>query len=492
MAGERRSVISYGVPATSSVNGYNSRLIFKRAKLCENNPEFLEEEEEEDRLSALPDSLLLHILSFLRTKDVARTGFLSRRWKFLWTGLSEFDFRDYNQEIGKICGFINWIGKSLFICRGIYLKKFAVTFYYQDCFASSVNAWIQFVIRNKVEDVSLHLYSSNNNLYKLPQLMFSNSSFINLSLRNCIIAPPATMEWKSLKSLVIEEVELSQSVIGTTLSGCPVLESLKLKGCWGLRLLDINTRSLKELVIESWKDDSATSVLEIFAPYLRLLSITGYWRGTDCPTFRLIGIPSLVRANLVFDRYFSPSFLSEASVENVVNYVRALFGNLKDVKELVLGTWFVQVLSVLKMKGWQLPQYSCKCLTLDAFGHAQSVAGILYMLESSSNLETLVINVKFHPPHEARAAVFDLNCDLLQLKTVKIANIGGQPYPGEPMLKLVQLLLKRAKILEKMVVDVKEFMESSSTGNSSDYLKIAKTVLSYPRASPKAVVQLCY
>ena len=40
--------------------------------------------EYEDRLSDLPDSVILHILSFLNTKDVVRTCVLSRRWKDIW------------------------------------------------------------------------------------------------------------------------------------------------------------------------------------------------------------------------------------------------------------------------------------------------------------------------------------------------------------------------------------------------------------------------
>ncbi|KAM6570510.1 hypothetical protein CsatB_018495 [Cannabis sativa] len=35
--------------------------------------------EEEDRISKLPDSLILHILSFLSTKDVVSTCLVSKR-----------------------------------------------------------------------------------------------------------------------------------------------------------------------------------------------------------------------------------------------------------------------------------------------------------------------------------------------------------------------------------------------------------------------------
>ncbi|CAL5202557.1 unnamed protein product [Lathyrus oleraceus] len=48
---------------------------------CENK------EKNKDRLSDLPNCLLLHILSFLNAKRVAQTCLLSKRWKNLWKSL---------------------------------------------------------------------------------------------------------------------------------------------------------------------------------------------------------------------------------------------------------------------------------------------------------------------------------------------------------------------------------------------------------------------
>ncbi|GAU29476.1 hypothetical protein TSUD_65110 [Trifolium subterraneum] len=52
----------------------------KKRKQCDN--------QNDDRLSDLPDCVLLHILSFLNTKQVVQTCILSKRWKHLWKRIS--------------------------------------------------------------------------------------------------------------------------------------------------------------------------------------------------------------------------------------------------------------------------------------------------------------------------------------------------------------------------------------------------------------------
>ncbi|KAF8048061.1 hypothetical protein N665_2700s0001 [Sinapis alba] len=56
------------------------------------------------RISELPDTLLLRVLSLLPTaKDVVATMVLSKRWEFLWLSVPRLVFDDQDIEYVKTC-----------------------------------------------------------------------------------------------------------------------------------------------------------------------------------------------------------------------------------------------------------------------------------------------------------------------------------------------------------------------------------------------------
>ncbi|KAK6803698.1 hypothetical protein RDI58_001482 [Solanum bulbocastanum] len=57
------------------------------------------EETLDDRLSDLPDSILLQILSLLPTKEAFTTCILSKSWQYLWTSLDSELFHSGSMHI---------------------------------------------------------------------------------------------------------------------------------------------------------------------------------------------------------------------------------------------------------------------------------------------------------------------------------------------------------------------------------------------------------
>ncbi|BBH09776.1 F-box/RNI-like superfamily protein [Prunus dulcis] len=58
-----------------------------------------------DRISALPDEILVSILSLLPLKEAAATSILSRRWQYVWMSTMVLNF-DANFDVGSnICRF---------------------------------------------------------------------------------------------------------------------------------------------------------------------------------------------------------------------------------------------------------------------------------------------------------------------------------------------------------------------------------------------------
>ncbi|KAL2225928.1 putative F-box/LRR-repeat protein At5g02930 [Sesamum indicum] len=443
-----------------------------------------------DRLSALPDSLLVRILSFLDMKEAAMTDILSKRWQFLWTGLPKLKFYEGSSRTEKISKFVAWVHRTLVICSGHHLEAFEIDFGYDKCFASDVNVWVDFTLKNKVKDVAL-LLNSRKDLYLLPQMMYSNSSLTRLSVEGCIISPKRTVEWGSLTTLYLDKVVLNEHVIEKIFSGCPALYELELMACTGLYYLKIDYQSLRKLKIGYWKGENCETCLDISAPYIHTLQISLHPRGRR---LRLTNVASLVRANIDFEVDFDPGSLK------LIGYTKELFNSLQHVKELEVGYGFLEVLSMLAVKGWRLAHSGRRRLTVHASKDEHRIPGILCLLESSPYLETMDISLdefcEFNEdwvnisPAASYSKKVDLQNELWHLKTVNITSSADSDLPSEGVLTLAQLLLQRARVLEKMVIDTGKFVTSSSANVASNYIRISQMLLSYPRSSPKAVVLL--
>ncbi|KAM3270848.1 putative F-box/FBD/LRR-repeat protein isoform X1 [Capsicum chacoense] len=166
--------------------------------------------------------------------------------------------------------------------------------------------------------------------------------------------------------------KLADDVMEKVLSDCPNLEDLNLESVSGINRLEISSEKLRTLSLENYDD----SLLEIIAPHIETLQICG-----PCSEIRIgqRNVASLVNAML------------HAEFESEESYLKELLQSVVHAETLNLGSWCIECLSILELEGWQFPPSSRKVLTLGvAFGQLD-FPGICSFLQSSLDLETLVI-----------------------------------------------------------------------------------------------------
>ncbi|KAL3627379.1 hypothetical protein CASFOL_028742 [Castilleja foliolosa] len=447
------------------------------------------EETSSDRFSELPDSLIIHILSFLEVKQSAITTLLSKRWLNLWRESPRLVFKEMSNLPDKIRDFVGRVNRTLLVLSGgrNCLNTFEIHFSYKSIYCSDVDVWLEFAIRNNVKKLILKLNSISSpiiDVYSLPQMMFHNSNFEYLGLLGCNVAPRRTVEWQSLTKLTIAQVELQDHVIEKILSGCPVLCYLLIFGCWGFNHLEVESKSLHKLLVYDLPSglNQNNHLLRISAPYVHSLSVHLYAKRRK---LRLGNTSSLVKATIDFTR-------SGLDIDNdMVDNAKELLEKIRHVKFVEMRGCCSQVLSSLAMTGYQFPQSARTDLVVKDRTEKHSVHGILGLLESSPNLEALVIEGRGfgEEPIICQDPKGDLSCDLLHLKTITFKNFVYPALCGEPMLTLARILLNKTPALERMNI-IGIDVASSPTPALGEPSKIAQTLLSYPKSSAKAVVVL--
>ncbi|KAF3678900.1 putative F-box/LRR-repeat protein-like [Capsicum annuum] len=262
-----------------------------------------------DRLSALPDHLLLHIFSSFQMKDVIITRVLSKRWHLLWTSAHNLCFNHSLESNRDVTEFIKSIDDTLILSKPSKLKKFSIEFLYRNNqFVDNVNKWMIFVTIKSVEGLDLNLMRGSKEGYSLPQLMYSNVRLHKLKLSNCNLVPKEGINWPVLRVLSLWYAKLSLEVVDVICSGCPDLESLK---------------------FYSDDDDDDDKELTIWARNVTLLEISG-WFHKKIPVLQ--NVQALVDAKLYFFEF--------RTNQKMLNDLLASLGH---VEKLSIGPWCLQV-----------------------------------------------------------------------------------------------------------------------------------------------------
>ncbi|KAK1620295.1 hypothetical protein QYE76_025812 [Lolium multiflorum] len=205
-------------------------------------------EEEDDRLSLLPDCLLGKIVSLLPVKNAACTMILSHRWQHIWPGVPldlDLDGRDRNLA-GSILRILSSHNDGP-------IRRFHATI--SAAADKTTSSWLPILSNRCIHDSLMLKFVPHPHVAHPPLphdfLRFSANVLRHLELHWCRLNPHpgVTLPFHSLDHLHLSNVEISETSLHSMIAGCLALRELHLFRVHNLRRLTPTSRNLVDMYI---------------------------------------------------------------------------------------------------------------------------------------------------------------------------------------------------------------------------------------------------
>ncbi|TVU18945.1 hypothetical protein EJB05_35067, partial [Eragrostis curvula] len=215
---------------------------------------------EADRISCLPEDLLLHILSRLGcAREAARTSILARWWRGLWTRLPELTFRE-DVPFRLLEGLLAKVTQPALNLVHMGTKECEMVM------VEDVSSLLRAATRLAPKSLSFKVWSfgmGDDEILELP--CFDRTSSIRLELPITLVPPPAG-EFTALQSLVLASCEIE---LASLLPLCPSLRSLRYEGSFPFDVVTIHSTLLEELTVITINDEEIIYHIDVMAPLLK-------------------------------------------------------------------------------------------------------------------------------------------------------------------------------------------------------------------------------
>ncbi|CAG7879999.1 unnamed protein product [Brassica rapa] len=379
-----------------------------------------------DRISPLPDDLILKILSFPPTKVAITTSLLSKRWRDVWKHVPKLEYFAPRAS--------TFIQNFLILHKAPVLKTMHVELA-QNHRPTDIEIWLRVAVERGVRKLRFH-----NNPFgpkeaiRLPGSLYTCQTLVSLTLLyTFIVDVPLTICFPSLKTLRLRapamvRVEFSNDeIVPRILSGCPVLEGLAITRVnnGNMKTFTIMVPSLLRLTVLDLKSGSQVPGddigLMIAAPSLTSLTV---FSQVSCS---LVNMPCLVKAYIklsspgdskkLLQFLTSAEHLSLCAIPSTFSYPIGVFYHLVS---LVLCTccsvWFCLILRqtpklrVLRFRPiercfdyvqiqWEQTSSVPQCLIsslktvewIDYQGRESEKKTVMYLLKNSGQLKKMAI-----------------------------------------------------------------------------------------------------
>ncbi|XP_009152006.1 LOW QUALITY PROTEIN: F-box/FBD/LRR-repeat protein At3g26920 [Brassica rapa] len=360
-----------------------------------------------DRISELPDALLLQILSLLpTTKDAVATSVLSKRWRFLCKMMPSLRFcyertNDLERFSDNVCTFL--LSHQAPVLQSLHLE---MNFGRGSTRDIGVLLGVAFGLH--VRELDLQVYSGGEP-YRFPTSLYKCGTLETLKLGpNVLVDVPFPVCLKALTTLRLYKVIVKdeRSVVNL-LSGCSSLENLEVITCThsDVKTFTIAVPSLQRLTLITSIDEYELAYV-INVPSLKYLYLRGLAEGDSC---LIENTPELLEANItdVCGFIYEKILVSLTSLKRLTLEIDSpldlmpVLDNSPNLQTLKLITlWF-------RKGDWSPPKYVAECLLnrLETFvwenyeGEIEDEREVAqYILRNASCLETATFSrTDIHP-----------------------------------------------------------------------------------------------
>ncbi|KAJ6806665.1 F-box protein [Iris pallida] len=475
-----------------------------------------------DRISALPDTLRIHILALLPYKSAVRACSVSASWRRLlahrWPHPSRLHLVPTSPSSAASFSRHVDLLLLLLLSRGTHARRhdlLRISAPASSVSHSDLRRWLDYAAATSVSDLSVDLADGPTLFY----LKFwahkrdadaeadadetavipagaeyedgvENPSLVRLSLSHLsLILPPgpAFKNFPNLESLNLTSIKLVDVDLARMVMSCPILRTLEVRGCPRLRR-----------VLVPGPAERLDSILVV-----------------DCPRVTSI----VVEAMNVKKFHFLGNHVTEFSLDEVLD--------LKDVyiscgwQEMGLprADWMEALVGLRRVRVLTLCSLALQCITVSSAGtheefrnfhNLKELQLVMLMMTKTNlldivdffrlcdcpNLEKLFLELPTHMYDPYVENFFDATKEaplpenfFFNLKIVRINNFNGHQYE----MQLVRFLLSKAIYLESLIIVVPPECpargESSKTASCQLYnLRVQLSQIAEPYSKPQIVV----
>ncbi|KAK7257114.1 hypothetical protein RIF29_30844 [Crotalaria pallida] len=437
----------------------------------------VDDDDDADMISYLPEGVLGHILSCLLTKEAVRTSVLSKRWVLNWTFINKVDLDDtflYSEKRSENAHqhFVNLVNKILGLDNSC-IKSFALNLSAEN--TCHLNSWIASMLEKSVENLRIR---AAKYIVLSPCSLFDSKSLVELVLDiNCTVKVPLINCLPKLQILRLSRItfdcDSSCTQSKELVLSLPVLKVFESREC-------------------TWNDVTIQApLLENF--YLECFSYIPYF-GTAIWSFDTVKVCASHVAKFSYHGHLTegiivldpPSVLNgsadlflevcrEEDVQQTASRACMLLKQISEVESLKLACrmWLIYAKYFLANS----PVFGR--LT---YLHVDMVAAeaLLDLLNKSPNLKTLVLNHATAPfDYDLFASAMVPHCFLSSLEVVLIREF--EPHH----LHLAKFVIENAVVLEHMTISTFMMWRRSV----AEMQNIKEELFSFPQCSSNALIE---